>query len=135
MFSGAPSPSHIFASRPPKKWRWSCATRLSRTITEWSLDRRRAIRGGEPEGVGMSRRVKEFFDIPEPSSLDELIGNLVALRDRLPTNARPEMKLCANDISGGALRIGYFREPRSEEVSHRRYEVGSSSSGNRWIVV
>ena len=84
----------------------------------------------------MSQRVKEFFDIPELSSLDELIGNLVALRDRLPTNARPEMKLCADDISGGALRSGYFRERTSEEASHhRRYEVGSSSSGHRWIVV
>ena len=84
----------------------------------------------------MSRRVKEFFDIPELSSLDELIGNLVALRDRLPTNARLEMKLCADDIFGGTLRIGYFREPTSEEFcSHRRYEVGSSSSGHRWIVV
>lgn len=32
----------------------------------------------------MGYRVKEFFEIADLSSLDELIGDLLALRDRLP---------------------------------------------------
>ena len=40
----------------------------------------------------MSRRVKEFIDIGEHISLDELIGKLVEVRDGIPDEAEAELK-------------------------------------------
>src|SRR3982750_3820144 len=44
-------------------------------------------------GSRMSRRVKEFVDIGEHVSLEELIGKLAAIRDELPEGCEAEMRL------------------------------------------
>jgi hypothetical protein len=77
----------------------------------------------------VSRRIKEFYEIADYSSLDELIGNLVNLRDRLPADAEPEMKLRGDDVFGRTITISYFRaQTAEEEARDRRYEVAAGGS-------
>ena len=77
----------------------------------------------------MSRRIKEFYEIADYSSLDELIESLVALRNRLPSEADPEMKLRGDDFFGRTITISYFREQTAEEAAiERRYDRGSGGS-------
>lgn len=64
----------------------------------------------------MARRVKEFIDIAEFNSLDELIGKLVEVRGSLPQESEPELKLRGDDVFGRTLSIAYFREQTPEEA-------------------
>jgi len=70
----------------------------------------------------MSRRVKEFVDIADHQSLDDLIANLQAVRDRLPDCAEAEMRLRGDDVFGRRITISYLRELTAEEAEcERRY--------------
>lgn len=70
----------------------------------------------------MSRRVKEFIDIGEHASLDELIGKLVDLRDKLPENSEAELRLRGDEVFGRRITITYFREQTEEEAEiEKRY--------------
>ena len=70
----------------------------------------------------MSRRVKEFVDIREHISLDELIGKLVEIRDGLPEQAEAELRLRGDDVFGRKITVTYFREQTEEEVEvEKRY--------------
>lgn len=64
----------------------------------------------------MARRVKDFIEISDYTSLDRLINTLTAIRDSLPEGAEPELKLKGDDIFGRRLSITYFRELTAEEV-------------------
>ncbi len=64
----------------------------------------------------MSRRVKEFIEIGDRRSLDELIGRLTEIRDQLPPNAEAEMRMRGDDVFGRRLTISYFREQTAEET-------------------
>jgi len=70
----------------------------------------------------MSRRVKEFVDIKDHKSLDDLIGKLTEIRDQLPENCEAELKLRGDDVFGHRLTISYLREQTAEEAElERRY--------------
>jgi hypothetical protein len=70
----------------------------------------------------MSRRVKEFVDIMDHVSLDELISNLVDVRDSLPENSEAELRLRGDDVFGHRITITYFRDQTEEEAQcERRY--------------
>jgi hypothetical protein len=70
----------------------------------------------------MSRRVKEFVDIGEHVSLDELIGKLVELRDGLPEGCEAELRLRGDEVFGRRLTISYFRDQTDEEAEiEKRY--------------
>jgi hypothetical protein len=70
----------------------------------------------------MSRRVKEFVDIMDHVSLDELISNLVDVRDSLPENSEAELRLRGDDVFGHRITITYFRDQTVEEAEcERRY--------------
>ena len=70
----------------------------------------------------MSRRVKEFIEIGDHSSLDELIGKLAQLRDSLPPDAEAELRLRGDDVFGHRITITYFRDQTAEEAElERRY--------------
>ena len=70
----------------------------------------------------MSRRVKEFIDIGEHVSLDELIGKLVEVRDGMPEEAEPELRLRGDEVFGRRITISYFREQTGEEAEcEKRY--------------
>ena len=70
----------------------------------------------------MSRRVKEFIEIGDHSSLDELIGKLAELRDSLPPDAEAELRLRGDDVFGHRVTISYFRDQTTDEAElERRY--------------
>lgn len=64
----------------------------------------------------MGRRVKDFIEISDYTSLDSLINTLVAIRDNLPHEAEPELKLRGDDVFGRRLTITYSRELTVEEA-------------------
>ena len=66
----------------------------------------------------MSRRVKEFIDIGDFSSLDELIERLVAVRDALPAFAEAELRMKGDDVFGRKLSISFMREQTDEEAGY-----------------
>jgi hypothetical protein len=73
----------------------------------------------------MGRRVKDFIEISDYTSLDSLINTLVAIRDNLPEDAEPELKLRGDDVFGRRLTICYLRELTQEEVDcDARYTGG-----------
>ena len=64
----------------------------------------------------MSRMVKEFAEIKDYTSLDQLIENLVKLRDSIPATAEAEVKMRGDDIFGRQLTVTYFRHQTAEEA-------------------
>ena len=64
----------------------------------------------------MPRRVKDFIDISEYTSLDDLIRYLKTVRDNLPADHQAEMKIRGDEIFGRRLTITYFREQTADEV-------------------
>ena len=73
----------------------------------------------------MGRRVKDFVEISDYTSLDTLINILTAVRDSLPEDAEPELKLRGDDQFGRRLTISYLRELTSEEAEcNARYTGG-----------
>ncbi len=70
--------------------------------------------GGEQT---MQRRIKEFVEVSDHTSLDMLIKTLTAIRDSLPASAEPELKLRGDDIFGRRLSISFFRELSEQEAA------------------
>jgi len=66
--------------------------------------------------VVVPRRVKDFIDISEFTSLDDLIRYLETIRDNLPADHQAEMKIRGDDVFGRRLTITYFREQTADEV-------------------
>jgi hypothetical protein len=66
----------------------------------------------------MSRRVKEFIDIGDFSSLDDLIEKLQAVREVLPAFAEAELRMTGDDVFGRKLTISYMREQTEEEAGY-----------------
>ena len=64
----------------------------------------------------MPRRIKDFIDISEYTSLDDLIRYLETIRDNLPADHQAEMKIRGDEIFGRRLTITYFREQTADEV-------------------
>ena len=64
----------------------------------------------------MPRRVKDFIDISEYTSLDDLIRYLETIRDNLPPEHQAEMKIRGDEVFGRRLTITYFREQTADEV-------------------
>ena len=64
----------------------------------------------------MPRRVKDYIDISEYTSLDDLIRYLEAIRDNLPPDCEAELKIRGDDVFGKRLTITYFREQTPEEA-------------------
>ena len=80
----------------------------------------------------MSRRVKEFIDIGEHASLDELIGKLVDLRDGLPEDSEAELRLRGDEVFGRRITITYFRQQTEEEADlEKRYAEESREAKER----
>lgn len=73
----------------------------------------------------MPRRVKDFIDISEYTSLDDLIRYLETIRDNLPPEHQAEMKIRGDEVFGRRLTITYFREQTPEEI-----ELESKYSAN-----
>lgn len=80
----------------------------------------------------MSRRVKDFIEVTDQGSLDGLIERLHAVRDNLPTDAEPEIKLRGDDIFGRHICISYYRPQTAEEAEcDARYAEAYRASRER----
>ena len=64
----------------------------------------------------MARRVKDFIDVSEYTSLDDLIRYLETIRDNLPPEHQAELKIRGDEVFGRRLTITYFREQTPDEV-------------------
>jgi hypothetical protein len=70
----------------------------------------------------MSRRVKEFVDVEDRLSIDELIQKLCEIRATLPEAADAELRLRGDEVFGHRITISYFRQQTAEEAEiEKRY--------------
>ena len=70
----------------------------------------------------MSRRVKDYVDIADHVSIDDLIERLTAIRDALPADSSAELRLRGDEVFGHRITISYFRPQTEEEAAiERRY--------------
>jgi hypothetical protein len=76
----------------------------------------------------MSRRIKEYIDIKDHATLDDLIDRLVEVRNALPDDAGPELRLRGDDIFGRKLSISYLRELTAEEAECEARYGGNSEA-------
>lgn len=71
----------------------------------------------------MSRRVKEFVEVADYLSIDDLIQKLSEIRDNLPQDADAELRLRGDETFGRRITISYFREQTEEEREVERRHV------------
>lgn len=80
----------------------------------------------------MSKFVKEFIEINDFTTLDELIEKLAELRAALPDSAEAEVKLRGDDVFGRQLCVSYMRPQTSdEEECEARYASAYRESRER----
>jgi hypothetical protein len=72
------------------------------------------------------RRVKDFIEISEYTSLDDLIRFLEVIRETLPDNAEPELKIRGDEIFGRRLTISFLRDLTEEEASREARYTGDA---------
>jgi hypothetical protein len=73
------------------------------------------------------RRVKDFIEISDYTSLDTLIRYLETIRDNLPPDHEAELQIRGDEVFGRRLTITYFREQTPEEVELEQRYAGSNS--------
>ena len=70
----------------------------------------------------MSRRVKDYADVEDQVSIDDLIEKLVAIRDALSEGSDAQLQLRGDEIFGHRITISYFRAQTEEEAAiEKRY--------------
>ena len=77
----------------------------------------------------MPRRIKDFIEISDYTSLDQLIHYLETIRDNLPADHEAELKIRGDDVFGRRLTITYFREQTPAEVALEERYAGSDGAG------
>jgi hypothetical protein len=80
----------------------------------------------------MSRRVKEFVDIKDQLSIDDLIHKLGEIRDGLPEGADAELRLRGDDVFGHRITVTYFRDQTAEEAEiEKKYDAAAREAKER----
>ena len=80
----------------------------------------------------MNRRVKDYVDVNDHMSIDDLIQKLTEIRDKLPANSGAELRLRGDEVFGHRLTISYFREQTPEEAEiEKRYSEQSREAKER----
>ena len=80
----------------------------------------------------MSRRVKEFVDVVDHLSIDDLIHKLSEIRDNLPNEADAELRLRGDEVFGRRITISYLREQTAEEAEvEKRYADATREAKER----
>lgn len=76
----------------------------------------------------MPRRVKDFIEISDYTSLETLIRYLETIRDNLPADHEAELQIRGDEVFGRRLTITYFREQTPEEAElEGRYSAAASA--------
>ena len=65
----------------------------------------------------MTRRVKDFIEISEYTSLGDVIRFLEIIRDSLPEGCEPELRIRGDEVFGHRLTISFLRELSTDEAS------------------
>jgi hypothetical protein len=73
--------------------------------------------------------VKDFIDISEYTSLNDLIRYLETIRDNLPPEHGAELKIRGDDVFGRRLTITYFREQTPDELELESKYSGDDGQG------
>ena len=82
----------------------------------------------------MAKRVKDFIEISEYTSLDRLIGYLKTIRENLPADSDAELRLRGDDFFGRRLTISYSRELTPEEEERdTRYTGAALPDSEDWL--
>lgn len=77
----------------------------------------------------MTKTVRDYIEVREVASLDALIAELSAIRDRLPADAEPEVRLRGDDYFGRHIAVAYKRPLTAEEADlHARYAGAAPAS-------
>jgi hypothetical protein len=80
----------------------------------------------------MSRRVKEFIDVADQLSINELIEKLTEIRDNLPRGTEAELRLRGDEVFGRRITICYSRDLTPEELEvEQRYAEASREAKER----
>lgn len=80
----------------------------------------------------MSRRVKDFIEVKDLSSLDTLIERLQEVRAGLPGDAQPEVRMRGDDVFGRHICVSYYRPQTAEEAEcDARYAEAYQQSRER----
>ena len=80
----------------------------------------------------MKRRVKEFVEIVDHVSLDDLIEKLAEVRASLPQASEAELRLRGDEVFGHRITISYFREQTAEEAEiEKRYADATREAKER----
>ena len=80
----------------------------------------------------MKRRVKDFVDIADQVSLDDLIDKLAEVRDNLPHGSDAELRLRGDEVFGHRITISFFREQTEEEAEiEKRYADAAKEAKER----
>lgn len=80
----------------------------------------------------MSRRVKDYVDVADHVSIDELIEKLMAIRDALPEGSDAELRLRGDEVFGHRITISYFRPQTEEEAAiEQRYSAEAREAKER----
>jgi hypothetical protein len=80
----------------------------------------------------MSRRVKEFVDIEDHVSIDDLITKLRAVRDGLPEGSEAELRLRGDEVFGRRITVCYMRDQTVEEAEcEQRYAKAAQEAKER----
>ena len=64
----------------------------------------------------MSKLVKDFIEIKDSGSLDDLIERLSEVRDNLPDTAQPQIKMRGDDIFGRHICVSFYRAQTDDEA-------------------
>ncbi|HZB69766.1 MAG TPA: hypothetical protein VE403_05325 [Sphingomicrobium sp.] len=75
----------------------------------------------------MPRRVKDFIEISEYTSLDDLIRFLEVICTTLPEDSEAELKIRGDEIFGRRLTITFLRDLTDEEASLEARYTGDST--------
>jgi hypothetical protein len=70
-----------------------------------------------PGGLFMNRMIKDYVEVGDQASLDQLIDRLTQIRDGLSQGAEPEMRIRGDDVFGRHLCIAFLRPLTSEEAA------------------
>ena len=65
----------------------------------------------------MSRLIKDYVEVGDHASLDDLIERLIDIRDSMPTTAEAEIRVRGDDHYGRHLCVAYFRPLTAEEAA------------------
>ena len=71
-----------------------------------------------PGGACMTRLVRDYFEVEDQVSLDDMIDLLSAVRERLPEGSQDaKVRMRGDDVFGRRLTVSYLRPQTPEEAA------------------